>query len=325
MIRWHKVRTIAAFELSSAVRRTGFLVITFGMPLFIAGYAAMVAVPAYYAAKRDRDQPAVFGVVDRPQLLQLAGRHRAAADGNRRGHAAAARGHGPERGRRSCAAAIELRVPAVRVRGRRRGRRWRQRDAARLFRPDRRLPAHRPCRVYGPGRHRRVGQRTPAPPSACLVREQLVRDRTDAGRRGPDHRAAAGRQALRGHEDRGDQGRGQRRVGGAGRRPAGVHRPVSDVGADDLRLPPPGHRHREGEQGRRGAARLGQPRRDPGRQAAGPRRRRAPPGRRCGCRCSSSPGSGRSRCCSRRTSTCRGGRSSSRCRSSCWRSCSSAA
>lgn len=73
MIRWHKVRTIAAFELSAAVKRTGFLVITFGMPLFIAGYAALVAVPAYYAAKRDRNQSTIFGVVDRPQLLGLEG------------------------------------------------------------------------------------------------------------------------------------------------------------------------------------------------------------------------------------------------------------
>jgi ABC-2 type transport system permease protein len=73
VIRWHKVRTIAAFELSSAVKRTGFLVITFGMPLFIAGYAALVAVPAYYAAKRDRDQPSVYGVVDRPRVLALEG------------------------------------------------------------------------------------------------------------------------------------------------------------------------------------------------------------------------------------------------------------
>ena len=73
MIRWHKVRTIAAFELGSAVKRTGFLVITFGMPLFIAGYAALVALPAYYAAKRDREQPAIFGVVDRPGVLDLQG------------------------------------------------------------------------------------------------------------------------------------------------------------------------------------------------------------------------------------------------------------
>jgi ABC-2 type transport system permease protein len=72
MIRWHKVRTVATFEFISVVKRTGFLVVTFGMPLFISAYGAIVAVPAYYATKRDREL-AVFGVVDRPQLLHLQG------------------------------------------------------------------------------------------------------------------------------------------------------------------------------------------------------------------------------------------------------------
>jgi ABC-2 type transport system permease protein len=72
MIRWHKVRTVAMFEFMSAVKRTGFLVVTFGMPLFIAAYGAVVGVPAYYASKRDR-APAIFGVVDRPQVLHLEG------------------------------------------------------------------------------------------------------------------------------------------------------------------------------------------------------------------------------------------------------------
>jgi ABC-2 type transport system permease protein len=72
MIRWHKVRTVAMFEFMSAVKRTGFLVVTFGMPVFISGYGAIVAIPAYYASKRDRE-PAIFGVVDRAQLLHLEG------------------------------------------------------------------------------------------------------------------------------------------------------------------------------------------------------------------------------------------------------------
>jgi ABC-2 type transport system permease protein len=72
MIRWHKVRTVAMFEFTSAVKRTGFLVVTFGMPLFIAAYGAIVGIPAYYASKRDRE-PAVFGVVDRPRILHLRG------------------------------------------------------------------------------------------------------------------------------------------------------------------------------------------------------------------------------------------------------------
>ena len=37
MIRWHKVRTVAMFEFMAVVKRTGFLVVTFGMPLFVAG------------------------------------------------------------------------------------------------------------------------------------------------------------------------------------------------------------------------------------------------------------------------------------------------
>jgi ABC-2 type transport system permease protein len=72
MIRWHKVRTVAMFEFMSAVKRTGFLVVTFGMPVFISVYGAIVAIPAYYASKRDRE-PAIFGVVDRPQVLHLEG------------------------------------------------------------------------------------------------------------------------------------------------------------------------------------------------------------------------------------------------------------
>jgi ABC-2 type transport system permease protein len=73
MIRWHRVRTIALFELAAVVKRPAFLVITFGMPLFIAAYGAIVAVPSYYSGKRDRARPVVYGVVDRANLLKLQG------------------------------------------------------------------------------------------------------------------------------------------------------------------------------------------------------------------------------------------------------------
>jgi ABC-2 type transport system permease protein len=72
MIRWYKVRTIAVFELLSTVKRTGYLVTTFGMPLFVAGYAALVAIPAYYAERRARE-PTVFGVVDVAGVMNLKG------------------------------------------------------------------------------------------------------------------------------------------------------------------------------------------------------------------------------------------------------------
>ena len=72
MTRWHKVRTVAAFEFLTAVKRPGYLIATFGMPLFIAAYGAMVAIPAYYAQLKDQEQ-AIYGVVDGAGFLQLRG------------------------------------------------------------------------------------------------------------------------------------------------------------------------------------------------------------------------------------------------------------
>jgi ABC-2 type transport system permease protein len=72
MIHWSKVRTIAVFEFLATVKRTGYLVTTFGMPLFIAAYAAVVTIPAYYAEKRDRALT-VFGVVDIARVIDLRG------------------------------------------------------------------------------------------------------------------------------------------------------------------------------------------------------------------------------------------------------------
>ena len=72
MIRWQKIRTVASFEFLSTVKRTGYLVTTFGMPLFMAAYGAVVAVPAYYARQKDK-APALFGVVDSGKVLALSG------------------------------------------------------------------------------------------------------------------------------------------------------------------------------------------------------------------------------------------------------------
>ncbi|MGB2718095.1 MAG: ABC transporter permease [Vicinamibacterales bacterium] len=70
MIRWTKVRTVAAFEFFATVKRTGYLVATFGMPLFMAAYAGIVAIPAYYAEKGDR-MPNIYGVIDRAGVLRM--------------------------------------------------------------------------------------------------------------------------------------------------------------------------------------------------------------------------------------------------------------
>ena len=72
MSGWQKIKTVATFEFLSAVKRPGYLIATFGMPLFMAAYAGIVAVPAYFAEKGSRT-PTVYGLVDEPGVLQLSG------------------------------------------------------------------------------------------------------------------------------------------------------------------------------------------------------------------------------------------------------------
>jgi ABC-2 type transport system permease protein len=70
--RLQKVRTIATFELLTAVKRAGYLIATFGMPLFVAGYGAVVGIPAYYAQQAE-NATRLFGVVDDAAALGLTG------------------------------------------------------------------------------------------------------------------------------------------------------------------------------------------------------------------------------------------------------------
>ena len=67
-----KIHTIATFEFLTAVKRPGYLIATFGMPLFVAAYGAVVAIPAYFAAQKDKAD-AVYGVVDTAAVLALEG------------------------------------------------------------------------------------------------------------------------------------------------------------------------------------------------------------------------------------------------------------
>ena len=101
MTGWRKVRTVAVFEFLSTVKRPGYLIATFGMPLFMAAYAAVVAVPAYYAEQQDRG-PAVHGVVDLAGVLGLtedqpAGGRSGVPDDVRRALEAAGQGEAIER------------------------------------------------------------------------------------------------------------------------------------------------------------------------------------------------------------------------------------
>lgn len=67
-----KVWSIATFEFLSAVKRPGYLIATFGMPLFLAAYGAIVAVPAYYIDQKE-SEPAIYGVLDQAGVLRLSG------------------------------------------------------------------------------------------------------------------------------------------------------------------------------------------------------------------------------------------------------------
>ena len=71
-MNWHKLRTVAAFEFLSTVKRRGYLIATFGMPLFMAMYAGVIAIPAYFMDKKERE-PSVYGVVDPGGVLRLKG------------------------------------------------------------------------------------------------------------------------------------------------------------------------------------------------------------------------------------------------------------
>ena len=70
MHRWNKIRTVAAFEFFATIKRVGYLIATFGMPLFMVAYASIIAIPAYYAEKKARE-PVVYGVVDSGNILNL--------------------------------------------------------------------------------------------------------------------------------------------------------------------------------------------------------------------------------------------------------------
>ncbi len=199
MIRWHKVRTVAMFELTSAVRRTGFLVDrrsacrSSWRRTARSSRSRRTTRPSAIARSR-RSSASSIG----PQLLHLHGRHRArrrAEIDERR--AAPAGADGPVRRGRSDAAAIELRVPAVRGRGRG-ARVARQARPSRLLRPHRRLPADGRSSRPMPPTVSTCRSRTRETPSACWSASELLRGQVARRNRRPGDHAAAGRPTLRG-------------------------------------------------------------------------------------------------------------------------------
>ena len=69
-MRWQKVSTVAVFEFLTTVKRPGYLIATFGMPLFMAAYAGIIGITAYYA-DREESTSVLFGVVDHAGVLGL--------------------------------------------------------------------------------------------------------------------------------------------------------------------------------------------------------------------------------------------------------------
>ena len=67
-MRRRKVFVIARFELLSTVRRLGFMIVTFGMPLFVLLYGGLAAIPTYFVAQQVLSEKS-FGLVDPQGVL----------------------------------------------------------------------------------------------------------------------------------------------------------------------------------------------------------------------------------------------------------------
>jgi len=65
-----KSATIATFEFLCVVRSKGWLISTFGMPVFLLMYGGLISIPAFMEARAAREV-AVYGVVDEANVLGL--------------------------------------------------------------------------------------------------------------------------------------------------------------------------------------------------------------------------------------------------------------
>ncbi|MCU0232188.1 MAG: ABC transporter permease [Acidobacteria bacterium] len=76
MIRWEKVRAVAGFEFLSTVKRPGWLIATFGMPLILGFWGLIGVIPGFFIHQKE-SEIRVFGVVDKPGVMRLSGDTRA--------------------------------------------------------------------------------------------------------------------------------------------------------------------------------------------------------------------------------------------------------
>jgi ABC-2 type transport system permease protein len=78
VIRWRTVKTIASFELVSTIKRKGYLIATFGMPIFVLAYGAIISSVGLFVAHKEREVK-VYGVVDHAAVLDLGDQEREVA------------------------------------------------------------------------------------------------------------------------------------------------------------------------------------------------------------------------------------------------------
>jgi len=79
VIRWQKIRAVALFEFLAIVRSKGYLIATFGMPVFVLAYVGFISMIGYFENKRERTEVATYGVLDEAGILGLMGDVAAAA------------------------------------------------------------------------------------------------------------------------------------------------------------------------------------------------------------------------------------------------------
>ena len=70
MIRWRTIKTVASFEFVSTIKRKGYMIATFGMPVFVLLYGGIMASVGVFMVQKEKEVK-VYGVVDHAAVLDL--------------------------------------------------------------------------------------------------------------------------------------------------------------------------------------------------------------------------------------------------------------
>jgi ABC-2 type transport system permease protein len=69
-MRARKVKAVASFEFFSEIKRIGYLIGVFGMPVFLLAYGGLISLVTFIA-KKNESEVKIHGVVDQATVLQL--------------------------------------------------------------------------------------------------------------------------------------------------------------------------------------------------------------------------------------------------------------